>query len=237
MSWLFSQALEAAYSGGTCSDGQPSAQLSVICTPHPFWHRDKTTDASRLSRFGLTWKPSTAEHGVALLTWFREAIRVRRTAMRAATARLLSLLVASSSELCEKFSLYSSCGKTRTPCEPMLPGLGGSSEMLWAKLGIAPSFSKQGPAVWEVISPKCGHTSLPFRAPNARDWKGMSAASWRKRSKGDKTPTLPDQIGGTPHPEFAEQLMGWPIGWTALEPLAMDKFRQWQRQHGGFCHE
>jgi len=42
----------------------------------------------------------------------------------------------------------------------------------------------------------------------------MSAKSWRERSKGDQTPTLPDEIGGTPHPEFVEQLMGFRIGWT-----------------------
>lgn len=42
----------------------------------------------------------------------------------------------------------------------------------------------------------------------------MSAKSWRVRTRGDKTPTLPDQIGGTPHPEFVEELMGFPIGWT-----------------------
>jgi len=53
-----------------------------------------------------------------------------------------------------------------------------------------------------------------FRSPNARDWKGMSARSWRERSKGDKTPTLPDQVGGTPHPEFVERLMGFPSEWT-----------------------
>jgi hypothetical protein len=28
--------------------------------------------------------------------------------------------------------------------------------------------------------------------------------------------------------------MGWPIGWTDLKPLAMDKFLEWWRLHGGF---
>lgn len=34
-----------------------------------------------------------------------------------------------------------------------------------------------------------------------------------------------------PNPEFWEWMMGWPIGSTALQPLGMDKFRQWQQQH------
>ena len=33
------------------------------------------------------------------------------------------------------------------------------------------------------------------------------------------------------NPNWVEWLMGWPIGWTDLKPLAMDKFRSWQQQH------
>ena len=47
---------------------------------------------------------------------------------------------------------------------------------------------------------------------------------------------LANQIGGTLNPTWVEWLMGWIIGWTAFEPLAMDKYRQWQQQHGIFSH-
>lgn len=30
-----------------------------------------------------------------------------------------------------------------------------------------------------------------------------------------------------------EYLMGWPIGWTDLAPLATDKFQAWWNAHGG----
>jgi hypothetical protein len=53
-----------------------------------------------------------------------------------------------------------------------------------------------------------------FRTPSSRDWKGMSAASWRSRTTGDLTPTLPDQVGGQLNPTWVEWLMGFPIGWT-----------------------
>ena len=36
------------------------------------------------------------------------------------------------------------------------------------------------------------------------------------------------------NPTWVEWLMGWPIGWTDLKPLEMDKFQQWQHSHGGF---
>jgi hypothetical protein len=38
--------------------------------------------------------------------------------------------------------------------------------------------------------------------------------------------------GGQLNPDWVEWLMGWPIGWTDLKPLAMDKFRQWLDSHG-----
>ena len=38
--------------------------------------------------------------------------------------------------------------------------------------------------------------------------------------------------GGQLNPTWVEWLMGWPLGWTALKPLAMGKYQQWQRSHG-----
>jgi hypothetical protein len=38
--------------------------------------------------------------------------------------------------------------------------------------------------------------------------------------------------GGPLNPEFAEWLMGWPIGLTDLKPLGTARFRQWQQLHG-----
>lgn len=72
MSWLFSQALVAAYSPESCSGGEPSAQLNVMPTPQPFWRigRTKGTDKPAFlspSQFGLTCERLTADHGGALL--------------------------------------------------------------------------------------------------------------------------------------------------------------------------
>ena len=43
--------------------------------------------------------------------------------------------------------------------------------------------------------------------------------------------------GGQLNPTWVEWLMGWPLEWTALKPLATDKFRQWRQLHSGFCSE
>lgn len=39
-------------------------------------------------------------------------------------------------------------------------------------------------------------------------------------------------VGGLLNPDWTEWLMGWPIGWTALQPLEMDRFREWSASHG-----
>jgi hypothetical protein len=49
------------------------------------------------------------------------------------------------------------------------------------------------------------------------------------------TKTLAAQVGGKINPDWNEWRMGWPIKWTDLEPLAMDKFQSWLQQHGGCC--
>lgn len=36
---------------------------------------------------------------------------------------------------------------------------------------------------------------------------------------------------GRLNPEWVEWLMGWPVGWTALQPLETARFREWQQQH------
>ena len=46
---------------------------------------------------------------------------------------------------------------------------------------------------------------------------------------------LPDYAPGYHlNPQWVEWLMGWPEGQTDLLPLAMDRFRSWQQQHGVF---
>jgi DNA (cytosine-5)-methyltransferase 1 len=77
MSWLFSQALVVEYLGGTCSDGEQSAPLSGSNTQQAYCAPDKMTVFSRLSRFGITYKPLTESRGEELLTLFREDFHAR----------------------------------------------------------------------------------------------------------------------------------------------------------------
>jgi hypothetical protein len=69
MSWHFSQALVAAFSGERSSGGEPSAPSSLTPMPAMCWLPGRTTDAFRPSRSGMTCEPLTADRGAELLTW------------------------------------------------------------------------------------------------------------------------------------------------------------------------
>lgn len=73
---------------------------------------------------------------------------------------------------------------------------------------------------------------VKLATPQSRDFRTGSTARWEESRKGIRSCNLNDQVGGKLNPNWIDWLMGWPIGWTGLEPLAMDKFRLWLRQHG-----
>lgn len=83
MSWLFSQALVEEYLGENFSDGEQFVQLSGSHTQQAFCAPDKMTNFSRLSRFGMTYKPLTEYRGEELLTLYLEASRARTLAQQA----------------------------------------------------------------------------------------------------------------------------------------------------------
>ena len=64
-----------------------------------------------------------------------------------------------------------------------------------------------------------------FPSPAARDYRSPN-------KNGNMKDQLPNVVGGQLNPTWVEWLMGWPLGWTDLRPLEMDRFRQWLEQHG-----
>jgi hypothetical protein len=80
MSWHCSRALVEEFLGVTYLDGEPSALSSTTPTPEAFYWPDKTTEHSRLSRFGMTSELLMADRGEELLTWFREVSLAKTSA-------------------------------------------------------------------------------------------------------------------------------------------------------------
>lgn len=50
-----------------------------------------------------------------------------------------------------------------------------------------------------------------------------------------KTMVTPEELNGSLNPLWVAWLMGWPIGWTSLEPLETDKYQSWLRWHLKRC--
>jgi DNA (cytosine-5)-methyltransferase 1 len=121
---------------------------------------------------------------------------------------------------------------------------------IWPEWGSA-----HGTEFWEratLALPTTEGASGSWVTPNARDWKDsinmetkrkdgrckidqtsrQAFQFWKARGEGQSLPRAKTGRCATYSPDFAEWLMGWPIGWTDLKPLATDKFQQWLRSHG-----
>jgi hypothetical protein len=74
-----------------------------------------------------------------------------------------------------------------------------------------------------------GLSTAVYATPTARDWKSGKAS--QETMERNSRP-LSEQIGGQLNPTWVEWLMGWPLGWTDLKPLAMDRSQSAPPKHG-----
>lgn len=84
---------------------------------------------------------------------------------------------------------------------------------------VTPQKSREGGTLIEAVSNR-----TRWRSHNTVDAKGGTR-------NGQGQVQLCHQAGGALNPLWVEWLMGWPIGWTALQPLEMGKFHEWLQQH------
>ena len=78
--WHSSQAQAVESLEVTCSDGAQSAPSNITPTQDQYYWPDKTTEHSRLSRFGMMCVPLTENHGQDVLMWFLADFPVRISA-------------------------------------------------------------------------------------------------------------------------------------------------------------
>ena len=239
MSWLFSQALVAAYSADTCSAGAPSAPSNGNPTQRAYLSHGKTMAFSRLSRFGMTCEPLTDTHGEALLTSYRADFHARTSAPpEKAPASTASAAACGSRwpESSVKYCRSTSSWKThRSLWDEALPW----SSVTLPRWGMTvDGLVLQHPTSERPISATVSGL-LRIPTPTRTDYKGSRTPESLAACGRDEMNNLRDfcraRIGWKlPSPVGSEILMGWPEGWTDLKPLAMDRFQEWQQQHGGF---
>jgi len=251
MSWLFSRVLVEEYLGDISSDGEQSAPSNGNPTQLAYLLPDKMTDFSRLFQFGMTYKPLTDDRGEELLTLYRAAFPVRTSAKPIKT---VTDSMENEAECGKKWhgSLakydLNLCSWKTHQCS-LLGGLELFSET-WPKWG-----SMRNGECWERTM--WGHTIegkefgwLP--TPVASDWMtGQTNGIHYKNRRfvrisqttgtefGAKLTSAYRLMTGNHLPaSFSEWMMGWPVGWTDLKRLEMDRFLPWQRSHSKpYCQD
>ena len=249
MAWLISKAMMdfvnlhcspepvAASLEASSLDGEPSALLSGNPTPQAYCAPDKTTAFSRLSQFGMTFKPLMENRGEELLMSYREAFPARTSPQQEPGP--------------ESTENDQGCGeKWRGSFVKYDPVLSSWKTHQCSLHGDLDEFLETWPQWGLMRDGECWEQQMSAHRINATAF-GLwptpvkSDAIARRPSKGWKGSDLPSVVwrrnGGAENPNkplvklnarWVEWLMGWPQGWTSLQPLEMDKFPYAPQQLG-----
>lgn len=234
MSWLYSQALVEEYSQDISLDGAQCALWNGTPTQPASWLPAKTTKRSQLSRSGTTFKLLTEDLGKDVLMSFLEDFPVKTfPALEKEQESKASEVVCGDTwqELSVKLNQSLPSSKT-VQCSSQedsqqfsqtLPRWGMMRNgVLWERTTSVPLTSVTGSGLWPT--------------PQANEDAAGTPNGKMQRMLGNhpliRGTTKEEWAAGTLNPNWVEWLMGFPIGWTDLEVLAMPKFQQWQHLHG-----
>jgi hypothetical protein len=197
--------------------------------------QDKMTDFSRLSRFGMTFKPLTENRGEELLTLYLAGFHAK-TSVQPEKAQELT---ESEAECGEKwrgsFTKYDPDSRSWKTHQCSLAGdLDEFSETFprWGLMRDGECWEQ--PMLEQTIR---GIESGSLPTPCARDGRGARSLQAQKKAGRGATNSLPDYFRiqkNWQYPPIAvvEYMMGLAPGWTDLKPLETDKFHCVQPKHG-----
>lgn len=233
MSWLISKALMnslcsqeqvAEFLGGNSLDGQQSAQLSGNPTQLAYCAPDKMTDFSRLSRFGMTYKPLTESRGEELLTLYLEASPARTSASQDEAQELTVSVQECGEKWHASFAKYDPVTHSlRTPQCSLFEDLTECCVTLprWGLMRDGECWEQQT-LEQTIKGTESGLSRVTVPTPIASDYRSrgdVSMASVQRRMKIGKQIVLSTLFKGAACPMCVESIMGFPKGWTDLNPL------------------
>ena len=233
MSYIYLQGQGAESSAGRFSDIPAYVLSRLNLTASKSCFKGRETESFRSFQSGTTLKPLTDLLGAGGLTLCAEDSPAKTLARQEKAQELKVIDLGYGKKCGESFARYDpeeSLWKTRQ-CS-LFGGLEEFSET-WPRWGIM-----ENGVCWDVTIPEepiteRGYGYLPTlrRSGQSRAFKVYV----RKKYKGNLEEFL-GKIGfsGFINPQFSEAMMMWPIGWTDISPLAMDKFQSWQQQHSKF---
>ena len=217
--------------GENFSDGEQSAPLNGNPTPQAYCAPDKMTAFSRLSRFGMTYKPLMEHHGEALLKSYLAAFPAKTSVPRGGGQALTENDQECGEKWRASFTKYDlSSSLWRTHQCLLLGGLEEFSET-WPQWGLMRDGEcwEQRTLEQSINATECGLWPTPT-TPSGGGNCGGSGAYKNALKNGTH---IPHSI----NPNLYEWLMGWPLGWTDLKPLEMDKFHYARQPHGDYSQK
>lgn len=128
--------------------------------------------------------------------------------------------------------------QSASPNAAKRPTLGAMAKHnLWPTPTVCGNYNRKGASASSGDGLSTAVKMWPTPCASASASKGSSpAALTRKSGRSRETDRIDHAVmasdGGQLNPQWVEWLMGWPIGHTALEPLATGRFQEWLQQHG-----
>jgi hypothetical protein len=219
MSFHYSRALVEDYLQVCSSDTILYALSNEMNTVLRFSFNGKTNELYLRSPFGTTYARLMEDRGVELWTWFLEDSPAKRSLVQ---QEVETLLKKTYGERCvglsERLSLELSLQKM-FPKERYYK----HRKTCWNSAITANISNFQRKTLVQTMKGiGIGYLHTPTTIAN------FAAPSMQKHRSCRNFVT----VFGKPTPENFEYLMGWPLGWTDLKPLEMDKFLLWQQAHG-----
>ena len=226
MSWLFSQVLVEEYLGENSLDGEQSVPLSGKPIQQAYCAPDKMMAFSRLSRFGMTYKPLMANLGEELLTLYLEDFHAKTFQQQEKAQGLTENEAECGQKWLASFVKFDpDTSSWRTHQCSLLGDLELFLET-WPRWG-----SMRNGECWEqqMLEQNTNETEFGlWPTPTTPSGGGNFGGSGAYKNAIKNGTHIPHSI----NPNLYEWLMGWPQGWTDLKPLEMDKFHCVQQQLG-----
>ena len=238
MSWHYLQEGEEASWEETFLDGAPSALLRLMPMREEYSLRDNEMDCSTPFPSGMTSRPLMPCHG-------------EDTSMLSAPGSHAHPSVSPESEMLEtqtrtfglkpsasfaKYDPSTSCWRTYQASLLSPTGTCTPYSETWPRAGMTVdgiAYPRQPlvPIIREIASGLLPTITAQTYGTN------QGGAAGRVGKVRMSLQSMAKQRGGHLSPSFVERMMNWPVGWTDLEPLAMDKYQQWYASHGDNSHD
>ena len=232
MSWHFSLVRGGGFLEENFSDGQLFAPLNGTNTQENALSQDKMMEVCIHSQYGTMSKHLTGNRGVDLLISSLEASRAKISQQ-------------------QEDQIEKELKGAKAECGPICPESFAKLDLdmcLWkthqhSLFGGLEQFLEIWPRWGMMQNGECFRLEMLAHDTSVREFGlsptiGTPIKSQRSRSEHFTSPAKnPYELcpkGYLPHPEWVENLMGWPIGWTDLKELETDKFLKWLSLHGNY---